>query len=515
MYFMQRIRTRGFCSLQPEQKVKVRKNKSKGYWNEKENVIKLLNEIKLIYNLNTPQDWNTLTQSIICSHGGSSLLHNYSIYELKCLGCPEGKSFFTSPIIAKSNGYWKKKENVKKFMIELGKNYNLSTPEDWNSITKYHILSQGGSSLLLHYSMFKLKCIACPEVEIKFSNHPKNNYKSPGYWNNIENVLQFLDKLKIDLNLKTPENWNKITQQQIHFYGGGSLLSTYSVFEIKCLGCPEVKSKFSNQAKNKPKKPGYWEIFDNVQNFINELRDIYQLSTIDDWNKLSQKHIQKNGGITLLRKYSMYELKCIGCPEGSSHFSKFSKHKPPGFWKNKENVKNFIENLQQNLNVNSIDDWKRVSRSQITNHGGRGLLHEMSKNDFIRTYSHSNELIFDKKVRSSQRWLFLQVQKLFPDEEIVEDYFHSEISRESGFPVQFDIYLVNRNIAIEYHGKQHYEDIPSAGFASLEMYQNRDYEKEKLCSKYNLKLIVIPYWWNNELDSLKNTINLKINEKIK
>jgi len=60
------------------------------------------------------------------------------------------------------------------------------------------------------------------------------------------------------------------------------------------------------------------------------------------------------------------------------------------------------------------------------------------------------------------------------------------------------------NLAFEFHGAQHYKDCP--GFASLEMQQGRDNEKVELCSTNGIKLIVIPYWWDNTLESLTATI---------
>ena len=47
----------------------------------------------------------------------------------------------------------------------------------------------------------------------------------------------------------------------------------------------------------------------------------------------------------------------------------------------------------------------------------------------------------------------------------------------SGSNIQFDIFMIERNIAIEYHGKQHFEDIPEA-FGSFEAYKQRDIEKQ-------------------------------------
>ena len=60
---------------------------------------------------------------------------------------------------------------------------------------------------------------------------------------------------------------------------------------------------------------------------------------------------------------------------------------------------------------------------------------------------------------------------------------------------------------MKYHGKQHYEDIPSYGYAPFELYTKRDAEKISICKEFGILLIVIPYWWDNTLQSLKATID--------
>ena len=69
--------------------------------------------------------------------------------------------------------------------------------------------------------------------------------------------------------------------------------------------------------------------------------------------------------------------------------------------------------------------------------------------------------------------------------------------------------MMERKLAIEYHGKHHYEDIPQ-GFSSVEIYTCRDVEKENLCEKHGIQLIVIPYWWDNKLYSLRSFLHSKI-----
>ena len=573
---MQRVITK----VSPNFKLAVKVKQSPGYWQNKENVLQFLSQIKETYNLNTPEDWNSITQEQIKAQGGWTLFKKHSMYELKCMGCPEGKPMFKNP--RQTPGYWENKENILQFLSQIKEKYSLNKPEDWNSITTKHIQDNGGGTLLLKYSMYELKCMACPEGESMF-NYP--NQKS-GFWENKQNVLQFLSTIKEKCNLNTPEDWNLITQEQIKAQGGWTLFKKYSMYELKCMGCPEGKSLF-----NKPnQKSGYWENKENILQFLSKIKEKYNLNTPEDWNSITSQHIKSNGGSTLLKICSMYELKCMGCPEGKSMFNKpnqrsgywenkenilqflstikekynlstpedwnsitqeqitsegewtlvkkysmyelkcmacpegesmFNKpNQRSGYWENKENILQFLSKIKEKYNLNSPKDWERISKHQITSEGGWGLFNckNFTKIQINfetangRTYFVPLSKLISKSVhkRSSQRWLFLQIRKIFPHEEIVEDYFHSEISRISGFNVQFDIFMIQRKIAIEYHGKQHYDDIPY-GFANLDTYQCRDLEKEKLCTNHGIQLIVIPYWWDNKVDSLRTFLHSKIN----
>ena len=487
------------CIGWPEAKSYFSPNpKSKGYWKDKKNILQLLEEVKVKHNLHSFKEWNELSWKQIkevC--GNSSILTQYSLYELKCLACPDSKSFFTA---SKPQNYWDDKTHVEAFLKDIEQKYNLNSPEDWNSITINQIKSKtGGKTLLNKYSLHELKCIGSPNYNFNPS------YKPVGYWDNQQNVENFLYNIQEKLNLRTIDDWNLITRKTIQKYGGGSLLNKYSMFELKCIGFPSGVSVFNQPSQFK--FTGYWKNEKNVKNFLNDLQVKLNLNTPEDWNSITKKQIEYHGGSALFHIYSLFELKCIACPEGKSYFD--LSPKPPGFWDENENIKTFLNELKQKLNLQTPEDWNRLSKAQIKAHGGLGLTLKLPLEKIVQfqnpEFNDMDLIECGKKKRSSQRWLFLQIQKLFPGEEIVEDYFHSEISRESGFSVQFDIFLINRNIAFEYHGKQHYEDIPSA-FANVEMYTIRDKEKSQLCKKYGIDLVVVPYWWNNHLESLKSTL---------
>ena len=477
--------------------------KPSAYWENQENIDNLLSKIKEKYNLNTPEDWNSIKVKHIQSNGGWGLLSKYSLYEIKCMACPEGKSSFNnSPRVP---GYWENQENIHHFLSIIKGKYNLKTPEDWNSIKVKHIQSNGGSRLLVKYSLNEIKRMACPEGKSSFNN-------PSGHWENQENILNFLSEIKEKYNLNTPEDWNSIKVKHIISNGGRALLSKYSLYEIKCMACPEGKLIFNNS-----KQPtGHWENQENIDKFLSQIKEKYNLNTPEDWNSIKAKHIQSNGGRALLSKYSLYEIKCMACPEGKSAFN--NPYQSFGYWDNQENIDNFLSKIKEKYNLKTPEDWKRVSKTQIIQEGGSGLLTNKIYSTIKIKFENEEEISISKLLarsvekRSSQRWLFLQIKKLYPHEEIIEDYFHSDISRQSGFTVQFDIFMIERNIAIEYHGQQHYEDIPST-FCSVETYKYRDLEKEKLCSEHGIQLIVIPYWWDNKIESLKETLFSKIKQK--
>ena len=500
---------------------KPKQPKPSGYWENQQNILNFLQDLKKKYNLQTPEDWNLISHKEIKLNGGRTLLVKYSMYALKCIICPEGKSLFTKPL-----GYWDKEQNILNFLQDLKQKYNLQTPDDWNSLSQNQIKSNGGSSLLIKYSMYDLKCMACPDGKSLFDN--SNPYKPFGYWDDRQNILHFLDKIKQKYNLKTPDNWNSISHNQIKSNGGSSLLIKYSMYDLKCMACPDGKLMFNKP--NQPKPSGYWENQQNILNFLQDLKQKYNLQTIDDWNLLSQNQIKLNGGSSLLIKYSMYDLKCMACPDGKLIFKGTNQPKPSEYWSEEKNRDIFFDTLKIKFNLKTPKDWKRLSINQINSQGGNWLFYPNNhhylektqiafeikdKNNKLKpvTYNLKQLILNQSNKRSSQRWLFLQIQKLFPGEEIVEDYFHSEISRESGFSVQFDIFLIKRKIAIEYHGLQHYEDIPS-GFSPLELNKCRDAEKQTLCHKYGIQLIIIPYWWDNQLNSLKETLDSLLNKTI-
>jgi hypothetical protein len=89
--------------------------------------------------------------------------------------------------------------------------------------------------------------------------------------------------------------------------------------------------------------------------------------------------------------------------------------------------------------------------------------------------------------------------------EIEENYRHPKLRYDSGLPMELDIFLPKEQLAFEYQGEHHFRDIYHLG-TPWQLQRQRDEEKRKACIMNEIKLIEVPYWWDNQTSSLIATI---------
>lgn len=85
--------------------------------------------------------------------------------------------------------------------------------------------------------------------------------------------------------------------------------------------------------------------------------------------------------------------------------------------------------------------------------------------------------------------------------EYVQEHRFAECKDKYTLP--FDFYLPKLNIAIEYDGEFHYKDI----HGKLDKQIRRDNIKTNYCQSHNIRLIRIPYWEFNNIETILKEIN--------
>jgi hypothetical protein len=63
----------------------------------------------------------------------------------------------------------------------------------------------------------------------------------------------------------------------------------------------------------------------------------------------------------------------------------------------------------------------------------------------------------------------------------------------SKLPLPFDFWIESANLIIEFHGEQHFKDIPYFSHSTLKYRKEKDYIKAKYCKENNIRLRVIAY----------------------
>lgn len=462
--------------------------------------------------------------------------------------------------------YFKHPQHRRQFLENLFLKFQLRHLDDWLSIPKNRVFHEGGKYLLRDYaSMEEL-------LSSEYANYPWNFHNKKLFFSKYENlrVLEyqrvFMNRLFQKFGFESLRDWLTISKRKIILSGGNQLLQSYKFNFRKLLSTvyPNFPWKFSEIKEFKTHK--YFQEKENQVSFMNFLYLKFGLKSLNDWQYVPKTRIIHNGGHNLLLYYS-YDIKKLLRSLYPTFPFEFDvlKLDPVSYFSKKENQLAFMNNLYQQLNLKSLDDWNDVRKIVVSQNQGKVLLTHYYNNDmkkllntlypnhvwpltrefyvqarkiFYQKYAiqqkkdwyripvkfeitniyellkffypeeHWREELFLSRLKKArQRLLYSCIQEIYPQFSRYEDYRHPHINpkRCNTVVMELDIFLPSLNLALEYQGEQHYNDIPSA-FSNLELYQTRDKTKEFLALHKDIHLYSIPFWWDTHPSSLFVTI---------
>ena len=542
------------------------KLKSKiNYFKLIENQQKYFDKLFIKFHLKSLDDWLIIPQKLLKQKENFLIILKYykkNFYLLLKKIYPNFPwDFETLNSNLKLNSNFNSIEKQKNFMDNLFNLFNLKSFDDWNKIKEKEIKLYGGKELLEIYQQNKLKLLTTiypnypwnfdeiSKQKINNNNNNNNNNNSSNISNrSIKIYRKFMDDLFIKLKLKSFDDWMNIPKEKIkiiynnHFKGDFQLL-----FKIIY---PNFPFDFSSSQKLK-----------NHQKITDQLYLNYQLNSLDDWliiprNRLGHllsHHYKGNIFLLLSTLYPNFPWRFISNYEKKNYF----------LLKSIENQQKFMEELFKKLNLKSFDDWINISSVKFIQNNGRKLIENYKRDlkklfitiypnypwdypdnlrefllklkELIRKYQINQKkdwyrlpfeidrkynlfetlkLVFPsekwkksnfnlKGKKTTQRLLFSFTQMIYPSLLIFENYFHPKLIHSNNY--ELDIFIPALQLALEYQGEQHYDDIPAA-FGAVESSQSRDIVKEKLAKDHSIKIIYIPYWWDQSLSSLQSSL---------
>lgn len=405
--------------------------------------------------------------------------------------------------------YWQELKNQREFLEDLERKFKIDKRTDWTkAYNRKKIPENGGSGLLSCYENY-YDCLRTIFPEIKwqiiwFSALPVK------FWEKPENQLQFLKEFEEKHKITEREQWYDISPNFFKANKGRVLFNLYenSFYKLLSKLVPDYKWEPTSFSA-----PRCWDSLIEQRKFMDEIAQKLNVKEPQDWNNVQYRDIHARGGHSLLIRYpSLYDaLKAI-YPEVKWDIYQ-RKHFPKKYWEDPSNIRDYLEYFKKIFKIKTNEDWYRVSLQQLEKHKGYGLIAKYKKLHTILSIGFpevewSAHEFKSRNKKSAQRWLFLKLLDLYPNEEIIEDYLHAQLTRISDMCIQFDVFIPALNIAFEYHGYHHYHDHPV--FGGIELQRCRDKEKTMLCAENNIKLVVVPYYWDETIESLEHLISEQI-----
>ena len=402
--------------------------------------------------------------------------------------------------------YWtdigKQREYLDSFAIKKG----ILNSNDWYKVSTKDLKKDRGASLLNVYNGSLICALIAnfPDVKwdlTRWKTVPKH------YWNSLSHQRSFFDNFSRQNNFQRDKDWYSITNKMILQQGGKTILHKYSNSLAKALKNVYPEKEWNNfEFSTVPKN--FWNSHENKRNFLDMVASKLNIKTTKDWYNVTLNDIKEFGGRRLLdiHQNSLFIALQSVYPEKNwsvLHSRCYKKR----YSKDKVILSDFLLQIQRHFRVEKKTDWYRLSFSQILQLNGAGILQRSlySSLSFIHPDQEWKKSIFlMKNKKSAQRYLLTSLQQIYSKFLIYEDYDHPSLCFSSNFSVEIDLFLPVMMIGFEYHGEQHFDEIPAmkgnTGFY-------RDSEKLKLCKDNEIKLITIPYWWDLSVSSLQRIIN--------
>ena len=458
--------------------------------------VQLMDKLFIELGLNKLDDWKKVSRTQLLKIGGRNILKYYSddIGKLLSSIYPSHKWEFEK---REPYNHFRYIENQRKFMDNLYRKLKLKSLDDWIRISKNKINIFGGQNLLSYYYSNSLSKL----LETVYPDHPWffKYFKSKKieYFQSLENQKDFMDTLYENLKLSTLDDWINVPRSKYLEFGGAHILSLYSN-DIQQL----LFTIYSNH--NWPFDIEQTKIRRNQQKKLIKIFHQLQLNTMEDWLTISKSNfIILGGGKDLLEVFSnnMRNLLETLFPNYSWDFKRTQLVSNTLYTKADEFIKYKINSIQKKYMILRKNDWYRLSTRTDEINIYRALKKQYPDEKWDK------ELFQMRSKKSNQRILLNDVQRIYPNFLIVENYRHPHLEGVSGQLLELDVFLPALQFAFEYQGEHHYDDIPT-GFGQLDLYKANDILKIDIAKKINIKLVIVPYWWDQSLSSLISTCEL-------
>ncbi len=269
--------------------------------------------------------------------------------------------------------------------------------------------------------------------------HPEwETDKAPNrFWNDPENHRRYIKWLGKKLNIKTLDDWYRVTGADIIENCGGGILRTGYEGSAVGLITALVSRRQWHIWKFTAVPKGFWDLKQNRIDYLKWLGKELGYKSQEDWYQVCDSRINQNFGRGATKRKSLIELLSEPYPRYQWLPWKF-KRVSSRFWAKRENRLDYMKWLGKKLNYKKLPEWYQVTGSDFIENHGLGLLERYQESPF-----HILKNIFPK--HDWKAWLFIKVQKGFWKQKKNRIAYFRWLGKQLGYKKPKDWYQIERD----------------------------------------------------------------------
>jgi len=340
-----------------------------GHWESKKNRIKYLKWLGEKLDFITEDDWYKLKPADLKKYKGFALYVDYYNQNRIALLSELYPDYYWLPWSFHSMpmNTWNDIKNRRDFFDWIFIQEKFKTMEDWYTMKGKEFLKYPGGYMI--NNLYK----GSPRKAIK-DIYPEFDWKDwmfvhspPGFWNNDDNCLKYIEWVKIELGYTKMEDWYDLQLSKLSkkYYGagihrrfGGSAILFLEYF------FPDydwIPWKFYRVGNN------FWNKQENIDKYIKWLSIKIGIKKMEDWYEVSGDIFKQNYGSGLLKdKFDFSHTKLLkSCfPDYNWLPWKFTIA-PKNFWKEKINVIWYLNWLEGELGIKDKNEWYKINKDDF------------------------------------------------------------------------------------------------------------------------------------------------------
>jgi len=326
--------------------------------------------------------------------------------------------------VRKGRGHWDSVGNRRQFLEQFARERGITDASGWRSVSCKDIEQGGGSGLLNKYKGSLLAALQDVFPERKFEPHACRKSVPQGYWKDRANQRAFMDMIRAEKGIKTAEDWKAVRKVDVIAMGGSGILNLHNGSLLDTLMDLYPEEQLEAHECRSAMPQGYWSSRANRRAFLDRFADQRGISSPEEWRTVVTSDLVAMGGARVLRLFpSLVDLLQDSYPEHAEEWKKqyaVRPSVPESYWDKEENVREFLAHTAKELGVQQPSDWARVSRQQLNELGGRGLLRRRTLAEVLAV-AYPNEkwdsatlaMVSSNSKRSTQRLMRESLRGIF------------------------------------------------------------------------------------------------------